>query len=54
MNGLTVGSVGQRLFDQSAQTAKVALEAAQLQPGLLMFKAWNGITEAYPLTEGRE
>lgn len=54
VDGLPVGSVGQRLLDQSAQSAKVALEAAQLQPGFLMLQAGYGEAKADSLTEGRE
>ncbi len=54
VDGLTVSSIRQRLFEQPAQAAKVAFEATQFQPGFLMFQAGHGEAEAYPLTEGRK
>lgn len=54
MNGLPVSSIGQRLFDQAAQAAKVAFEAAKLQPGFLMLQAGHDKAKTNELTEGRE
>ena len=54
MNGLPVGAVGQCLFDQTAQPAEVAFEAAEFQPGFLMLEAGHGKAEANALTEGRK
>ncbi|MDL2316324.1 hypothetical protein LJC59_04510 [Desulfovibrio sp. OttesenSCG-928-A18] len=54
MNSLPVGSIGQRLFDQTAQPPKVAFEAAKLQPGFLMLQGGHGEAKTNPLTEGRE
>lgn len=54
MNELPVGSVGQRLLDQSAQAAKVAFEAAKLQPGFLVLQAGHGEAKADFFTEGRK
>lgn len=54
VDSLPVSSVGQRLLDQSSQAAKIALEAAQLQPCFLVLQAWHAEAKADPLTEGRE
>lgn len=54
VDGLPVCAVGQRLLDQSAQTAKVAFETAQFQSGLLVLQARHGVAKANPFTEGRE
>lgn len=54
VDGLPVGSIRQRLLEQPAQAAKIALETAKLQPGFLVLQAGHGEAETYPLTEGRE
>ncbi len=54
VDSLPVGSVSQRLLDQATQTAKIALEAAQLQPGFLVLQAWHCVAKTNPLTESRE
>lgn len=54
MDGLPVGATCQRLFNQPTQATEIAFEAAQFQPGLLMFQAGYSEAEADPLTEGRE
>ncbi len=54
VDDLPVCSVGQRLFDQAAQAAKVAFEAAKFQSGFLMLQAWHSKAKANPLTEGRK
>lgn len=54
VDGQPVGSVRQRLLEQAAQSAKVALKAAKLKPGFLVFQAGHDIAEANALAEGRE
>ncbi|MDL2315573.1 hypothetical protein LJC59_00625 [Desulfovibrio sp. OttesenSCG-928-A18] len=54
VNGLPVSSVGQRLFDQAAQAAKIAFEAAKFQAGFLMLQAGHDKAKTNELTEGRE
>lgn len=54
VDGLAIGSVGQCLFDQSAQAAKIAFESAQFQPSFLVLQARHSVAKANPLTEGRE
>lgn len=54
MDCMSVGTVGQRLFDQTAQAAKIAFETAQLQSGFLMFQAGHGEAQAHQFTEARK
>jgi len=54
VNGQPVGSVRQRLHELDAQSAKVALKAAKLKPGFLVFQAGHDIAEANALAESRE
>lgn len=54
VDGLPVGTIGQRLFDQAAQTSKVAFEAAKLQPGFLVLQAGHDKAKANQLTERRK
>ncbi len=54
VHNLPVRAVGQSLLDQAAQPAQVAFEPAQFQIRFLMFKAWNGCSQANPFAEGRK
>ena len=54
VDGLPVGSIGQRLFEQATQAAKVAFQTAKFQAGFLMLQTGHGEPQANPFTEGRE